>query len=144
VGDLAAPSSRRIFPHTIPLPQSSTRFPYTTLFRSQKHNIKGLDPSYVDEGFRRNDLVAVVSERRKYSFEDIAKHVIMDFIDKRLSEIDRTLTNRGSVDKFVVTGGGVNIIKDYFTEVFGESNIVFAENSQTANLKGYYKLASNL
>ncbi|HLQ83914.1 MAG TPA: hypothetical protein VK121_08780 [Pseudogracilibacillus sp.] len=110
----------------------------------QKHNIKGLDPSYVDEGFRRNDLVAVVSERRKYSFEDIAKHVIMDFIDKRLSEIDRTLTNRDSVDKFVVTGGGVNIIKDYFTEVFGESNIVFAENSQTANLKGYYKLASNL
>src|SRR5699024_12476985 len=93
VGDLAAPSSRRIFPHTIPLPQSSTRFPYTTLFRSQKHNIKGLDPSYVDEGFRRNDLVAVVSERRKYSFEDIAKHVIMDFIDKRL---DRKSTRLNS------------------------------------------------
>lgn len=109
-----------------------------------KHNIKGLDPSYVDEGFRRGDLIAEVSDRRKYAFEDIAKHVIMDFIDKRLSEIDRTLTNRDSVDKFVVTGGGVNIVKDYFLEVFGESNVILASNSQLANLEGYYKLASQL
>lgn len=109
-----------------------------------QHNIKGLDPSYVDEGFRRGDMIAELSERKKYAFEDVAKHVIMDFVDKRLSEIDRTLTNRDNVDKFVITGGGVSIVKDYFSEVFEESNVIVASNSQLANLKGYYKLASQL
>lgn len=109
-----------------------------------KHNIKGLDSSYIDEGFRRGDMIANLSERKKYAFENIAKNVIMDFVDKRLAEIDRTLTNRDSVDKFVITGGGVNIVKDYFSEVFGESNVIVASNSQLANLEGYYKLASQL
>lgn len=109
-----------------------------------KHNIKGLDPSYVDEGFRRGNLIAEISERRKYAFEDIAKHVITDFVDKRLSEIDRILTNRDSIDKFIVTGGGVMIVKDYFTEVFGETNILITLNSQLANLNGFYKLAKTV
>jgi len=109
-----------------------------------QHNIKGLDPSYIDEGFRRDDLMAVISERKKYPFEEIAKNVIIDFVDKRLSEIDRTLTNRDSVDKFIITGGGVNIVKDYFVEVFGEANITVVEDSQKANLEGFYKLSSML
>lgn len=68
----------------------------------------------------------------------------MDFIDKLLSDIDRTLTNRDSVDQFIITGGGVNIVKDYFFEVFGESNVKVALDSQLANLDGYYKFAKQL
>lgn len=109
-----------------------------------KHDIKGLDPAYVDEGFTRGDLIAEISDRKKYAFEDIAKNVIMDFIDKLLSDIDRTLTNRDSVDQFIITGGGVNIVKDYFFEVFGESNVKVALDSQLANLDGYYKFAKQL
>ena len=110
----------------------------------KQHNIKGLDPAYVDEGFRRGDCIAEVSDRKKYAFERIAKRVIEDFVDKRLAEVDRTLTNRDSVDKFIITGGGVNIVKDYFLEAFKEANITVIQDSQRANLEGFYKLASLL
>ena len=110
----------------------------------KQHNIKGLDPAYVDEGFRRGDCIAEVSDRKKYAFEGIAKRVIEDFVDKRLAEVDRTLTNRDSVDKFIITGGGVNIVKDYFLEAFKEANITVIQDSQRANLEGFYKLASLL
>ena len=70
--------------------------------------------------------------------------MIEDFVDKCLAEVDRTLTNRDSVDKFIITGGGVNIVKDYFLEAFKEANITVIQDSQRANLEGFYKLASLL
>lgn len=106
------------------------------------YNIKGLDPSYIDKGFRNGSLIAEISERKKYPFEDIAKEVIINFIDKRLSEIDRTLTNCDSVDKFIITGGGVNIVGERFKESFKESNLEEIQDSQKANLEGFYNLAT--
>src|SRR5699024_11450721 len=58
------------------------------------HNIKGLNTSFIDDGFRRGDFIANISERKKYSIEDIAKEGIIDFTDNTLSDIDTTLQNR--------------------------------------------------
>lgn len=109
-----------------------------------KHGIKNLSPSLVDQGFRRKDLTAIISERRKFPFDEIAKEVIIEFIDNTLSNIDTTLTNRDSIDSFVITGGGVNIIGDTFKDSFNEDSVVFVEDSQQSNLAGFYKLADNL
>lgn len=110
----------------------------------RKHSIKGLDPSYIDEGFRNGNMVAEISERRKYAFEDVAKDVIIDFIDKRISDIDSTLTNRDSIDKFILTGGGVNIIGEQFKKAFNEETLKVVPNSQESNQNGFYKLAHTI
>ena len=110
----------------------------------RSHNIKGLNTSFIDDGFRRGDFIADISERKKYSFEDIAKEVIIDFTDNTLSDIDTTLTNRDSVDVFILTGGGVNIVGKEFREKFNEENVVLVKSSQTANLEGFFKLAKTL
>lgn len=110
----------------------------------REQGVKGLDASFVEDGFRKRTFTAEISDRKKYSFEDIAKEVIIDFIDKRISDIDSTLTNRNSVDKFILTGGGVNIVGEDFKEVFNEDTLKVIENSQEANLNGFYKLASTI
>ena len=109
-----------------------------------KHGIKNLSPSLVDQGFRRNDLTAIISERRKFPFDEIAKEVIIEFIDNTLSNIDTTLTNRDTIDSFIITGGGVNIVGETFKENFNEESVVLVEDSQKSNLAGFFKLATNL
>lgn len=108
------------------------------------HNIKGLSPSYINEGFQRGDLIADMSARKKYPFEEVAKRIIIEFVGERLTDINRVLKNRDSVDQFILTGGGVSIVKEVFVEKFGESAVEIMENSQTANLDGYYNFASQL
>lgn len=110
----------------------------------REHGIKSLDASFVEEGFRNNTMVATVSERKKYSFEDIAKDIITNFIDKLISDMDAVLTNRDSIDKFILTGGGVHIVSTYFQDTFGEDSVLIVENSQEANLSGFYQLASTI
>lgn len=107
----------------------------------REHGVKGLDLSYIEEGFQNGSLVAQISKRKKYSFEHIAKEVIIDFIEKRISDIDSTLTNRNSIDKFIVTGGGENIAGEQFKEMFNEESLNSVNDSQQANLDGFYKLA---
>ena len=107
----------------------------------REHGVKGLDPSFVEIGFQNTTFVAEISERKKYSFEHIAKDVIMDFIDKRISDIDSTLTNRNSIDKFILTGGGVNVAGKQFKVEFGEAELKVVADSQESNLSGFYKLA---
>ncbi|WP_313427652.1 hypothetical protein [Siminovitchia terrae] len=107
-------------------------------------NVKGLDPSFVEEDFRNGTYIAEISDRKKYSFEEIAKEVIIDFIDKRISDIDSTLTNRNSADNFILTGGGVNIIGEGFKEAFGEDVLKVANEPQLSNLNGFFKLAHTI
>lgn len=110
----------------------------------QKHNVKGLSPSYIDQGFRDENFIAEISDRKKYAFEELAQQVIIDFTDKRLSEIDSTLTNRDSIDQFILTGGGVHIVGDYFKKNFGEDHVTLVEDSQRANVEGFFKLAKTV
>lgn len=104
--------------------------------------IKGMDISHIEEGFKNATMIAKISARKQYPFDDIAKDVIMTFIDQRISDIDSTLTNRNSIDNFVLTGGGVNIVGDSFKEVFLEDSLEVAEDSQESNLRGFYKFSS--
>lgn len=110
----------------------------------REQGVKGLDSSFVEEGFSNGTLIAEISERKKFPFEDIAKDVIQSFVDKRVSDIDSTLTNRNSVDKFIVTGGGVNIVGEAFKELFNEETLTVVSDSQKANINGFYKLASTI
>lgn len=110
----------------------------------REHGAKGLDPSFVEEGFQNGTLVAEISNRKKYSFENIAKEVIQDFIEQRISEIDSTLTNRNSIDKFILTGGGVNIVGEVFKEAFNEEECKIAKNSQQSNLNGFFKFSKTI
>lgn len=110
----------------------------------RENNIKGLDSSYVDKGFRRGDLIVDISERKKFLFEDIAKDVIMEFVDNTLSNIDTALTNRDSIDLFILTGGGVNIVGNSFKEGFNEESLLLVEDAQQSNLEGFFKLAKTI
>lgn len=108
----------------------------------REHGVKGLDSTYVEEGFRNGTFIAEISERKKYPFEAIAQDVIINFIDKRISDIDSSLTNRNSIDKFILTGGGVNIVGNSFQEVFNEDTLKVVKDSQIANLNGFYKFSN--
>lgn len=108
----------------------------------REYGIKGLDSIHVEQGFRDHSFIAKISERKKYPFEEIAKEVIKNFIDKRTSDIDSTLTNRNSIDEFILTGGGVNIVGEVFKDVFNEDAVNIVENSQKANLNGFHKFAN--
>ena len=108
----------------------------------REQGVKGLDASFVEEGFRNGKLIAEISERRKYPFEEIAEEVIIDFVEKRISDIDTTLTNRNSIDKFILTGGGVNIVGNVFKKLFNEETLQVVNNSQEANIGGFYKLSN--
>lgn len=110
----------------------------------REYGVKGLDSAYVEEGFLNGSLVAEMSQRKKYPFENIAKDIIVNFIDKRISDIDSTLTNRNSIDKFILTGGGVNMVGGTFREVFGEDVLRVVDDSQRANLDGFFKLANSI
>ena len=106
----------------------------------RENGVKGIDLVHVEEGFRDGTLIAEISERKKYPFEEIAKDVIVNFIEKRISDIDSTLTNRNSVDKFIGTGGGVNVVGEEFKDAFNEDTLEVVEESQKANLNGFNKL----
>lgn len=110
----------------------------------REYGVKGLDSSFIEEGFQNGSLVAEISNRKKYSFENIAREVIQDFIEQRISDIDSTLTNRNSVDQFILTGGGVNIVGDGFKEAFNEEECKVVKDSQQSNLNGFFKLATTI
>lgn len=59
-------------------------------------------------------------------------------------EIDHTLTNRDSVDVFILTGGGVNVVGDQFKDKLNEENIILSLYSQLSNLQGFFKFANSL
>lgn len=107
-------------------------------------NVKGLDPSYINNGLIRGDFIAKLSERKAYPFEEFIEEAVINFIDTRLNAIDKTLTNRDTIDSFIITGGGSHVVKDYFIKAFGEDKVKVADNSQLANLNGYYKFAKHL
>ncbi|MFD1707688.1 MULTISPECIES: Alp7A family actin-like protein [Siminovitchia] len=110
----------------------------------RENGVKGLDSSFVEEGFKNGTMIAEISERKKYPFEDIAKEIIIDFVEKRISDIDSTLTNRNSIDNFILTGGGVNIVGEHFKKAFNEEALKVVVDSQESNLNGFYKLSSTI
>ncbi|RBW68238.1 plasmid segregation protein ParM domain-containing protein [Bacillus taeanensis] len=106
----------------------------------RKHNIKGLDISLVEEGYQ-NDCTAKLSERIRYPFHDEADKAVKNFVEKIISNIDRTLSRRDHIDEFIVTGGGAHIIKDEFKKAFGEESLIIVKDAQLANVEGYFKFA---
>lgn len=110
----------------------------------KQYGVKGVGMHHIEKAFYNDTLVATLSERKKYSFEDIAVKVIKVFNDKMISDIDSVLTNRNSTDLFVATGGGVNIVGDDFKKEFNEETLEIVEDSQEANANGYYNLAKNI
>lgn len=110
----------------------------------KKYGVKGIDIPHIEKGFRDDSFVATLSDRMRYPFEDIAQEVIADFVEKRASDIDSTLTNRNSIDKFVLTGGGVNVVGESYQQIFDEETLKVVENSQESNLNGFYKLANSI
>lgn len=107
----------------------------------REYGVKGVDMHHVEAGFYDESMIAVVSERKKYPFKEIANKVISNFIEKRISDIDSTLTNRNGTDIFVGTGGGINIVGDTFEKEFNEESLVVVEDSQGANNDGFYKFS---
>ena len=108
------------------------------------YNVKNLSPVLVDEGFRKGNKVAKISERKQYLFEEEAKEVVSEFVNNTLSDIDTTLTTRDSIDEFVLTGGGVNIVGSLFKDRLNEDRVKVVKDSQQSNVNGFYKLAKTL
>lgn len=108
------------------------------------NGIKGLKSSLIEEGFKNKTFIADISDRKKYSFANYVEQVIIDSIDKHISEIDTTLTNRNSIDKFILTGGGVNVVGKAFKTAFNEESLHVVEQSQKSNVNGFFKLANTI
>lgn len=108
-----------------------------------KFNLKSIDPIQVEEGVR-NGFVLKVSGRVQHSFEDIAKEVIADTLEKTISDLDRSITVRDQIDEFIVTGGGAKVVGDEFKRLYNQEALKIVEDSQTANVNGYDKFASLL
>ncbi|UOR14094.1 ParM/StbA family protein [Halobacillus amylolyticus] len=106
----------------------------------KEHDAKNLDESMIEEGIRNNYTVEL-SARKKIPFEKEANQAINDFVDTLISKVDRTLASRDHIDQFIVTGGGSQIVAQQFSVDFGEDTLEIVENSQLANVEGYYKFA---
>lgn len=108
---------------------------------TNKHHIKGLDESIIEEGIR-NDFVVELSQRNKIPFESEAFSAIEGFVDEIIPKVDRRLASREHIDVFLATGGGAPVVGNDFKKNFGEDSLILVEDSQLANVKGYYKFAS--
>jgi hypothetical protein len=48
--------------------------------------------------------------------------------------------NEQTIGTYIITGGGVNLLGNLFKSVYGTKvNVILADDSQFANVKGYYK-----
>lgn len=112
------------------------------LTRIRRHtNITQVQEIHVEKGIYNNYTIDV-SAREKIPFQCEAKEAIRDFVDQLMTQINSTLTSRDHVDKFILTGGGSEIIGPRFTEVFNEEGLYVLENSQLSNVEGYFRLGS--
>lgn len=106
----------------------------------RNNDAKNLDESLIEEGIR-NGFTVELSMRNKIPFEKEAKEASEEFIDNIIAKVDRTLASRDHIDKFVITGGGSAIVGNQFKKEFGEDGLQIVENSQLANVEGYFKFA---
>lgn len=110
---------------------------------ANKFNLKSVDPIQIEEGIR-NDFVLKISGRVQHAFEEIAKEVITETIEKTISDLDRSITVRDQIDEFLVTGGGTEIVGDEFKRIYNQEAVKIVDKPQTANVNGYNKLATLL
>jgi len=106
----------------------------------KKYDAKNLDESVIEDGIRNNYTVEL-SARKRIPFEQEANNAVSDFVDTLIAKVDRTLASRDHIDQFIITGGGSQIAGQKYKEEFGEDSLDIVEDSQLANVEGYYKFA---
>ncbi|WP_404456836.1 plasmid segregation protein ParM (plasmid) [Virgibacillus necropolis] len=109
----------------------------------EKHDAKSLDETMIEDGIRDNYTITF-SARKKIPFKTESDESTQEFVEHMISNIDRTLTNRDHIDKFIITGGGSQIVGQQYKKAFGEESLEIVENSQFANVDGFFKFAQAL
>ena len=99
----------------------------------------------IEEAFK-NDMKIHYSKRQILDISEEADKAITGFVNEMTNKIDAQLTDKNRIDVFILTGGGVNIVKDRFISQFGvaPSDIKTPENTQTAGVSGFFKLGNSL
>lgn len=105
-------------------------------------NISDIHYSHIEDGFRREDHTARISDRVHPGFGHLINDPIEAFCEDIITKTNTVIANRDIIDGFYLTGGGANIVGDAFKEALQEHDAtVEAEEPQLANLNGHYKLA---
>ncbi|MFS1019754.1 MULTISPECIES: plasmid segregation protein ParM domain-containing protein [Enterococcus] len=99
----------------------------------------------VEEAFK-NGMKITYSKREIIDISTEADRAVTRFVNEMTNKIDAQLTDKNRIDVFILTGGGVNIVKDKFINLFGvdPKDIKTPENTQTAGVSGFYKLGSSM
>lgn len=113
----------------------------------QKYDIKTNVVNQIKEGFQDGSLCAKIGQKR-LPFDDIAKEHIELFINRFITDFESKISSLDAINVFVLTGGGLNIVGDFFKSeaksITNNVDVNYAEDSQKSNIRGFYKLSSIL
>ncbi|MFS0788854.1 hypothetical protein ABC345_21050 [Shouchella sp. 1P09AA] len=117
---------------------------YKQIATALKHDsgLSDVQYSQIEDGFRRGDHTAKISDRVHPSFGHLVDGPIDDFCEAVITKLNTIIPNRDIIDGFYITGGGANIVGDAFKSALQEHDATIeAAEPQLANLKGHYNLA---
>lgn len=106
-----------------------------------KYGLKTIDITQIEDGFK-NDFTLTISDRKKYPFNIEATEAINEVLNQTISDIDRIIPNRESIDEFIATGGGTVTVGSSFKELFNEESLILVDDPQESNVNGYGKFAA--
>jgi len=100
-----------------------------------------IDDEHINRGIRNGKYTAILAETAypfKQQFELETTKKIQSIMSKYTSVVDQ----ESLVNRFILTGGGANVIGQTFAQE--KDNFFKVENPQTAIVNGYFKLAQSL
>lgn len=107
-----------------------------------KNNIKGITESHIETVLRsdneNDDYMFKPNKNESYNITKIVKKEKVKYTRNLINKINSTLKGTSTIDTLFFTGGGANLInKDTIKQQF--EHAIFVENSETANVNGFYK-----
>lgn len=103
---------------------------------------------YIKQGFEQGDYKLVIEGQENIPFKEVAKDEIEELIDDVSELFGKAVNGTDTVNRFIVTGGGLNVVKPEFEELakvlFSEIEVTYVDEPQRSNVAGFYKLAKVL
>jgi plasmid segregation protein ParM len=94
-------------------------------------------PELVERAIKGDNVLRISAHDVRPIGDDVSG-AVDEFVDKLVADIELHVDN-ASTDVYLLTGGGAAIVGEAFMEAYGSPSMVIVEDSQTANINGYYK-----
>lgn len=117
---------------------------YKNIASQLRQKNKSITVENVEQSFYDKDKFVKVSNEIMVDAKDEKSHEVTSFVQNIVTSFDNVIPDSSDINRLILTGGGVNNVGGEFMRQYKGIKIDMVDDSQTANVNGFYKFGKLL